>query len=617
MSDSGRIDIPIGADLAALQAAFSQIQGHVTRMGERINASLSSSNSSLNTTSSFAGKIQRSFTNAWQSISRGASAAFSGMVSAASAAASAIGSVMSGVMSIAKKLALPTLLGGLLGGVGLGAVAAQSAMLAGSFEQINIAITALIGSSKVAGDVMEVMKGKWRETGVTVAQQAGTIRKFLALGFDTKDAVKLGNNILDIAGAVGLAADQADLLGSALAQVKAKGIVSMEELRQQIAEKGVPVFEALAKSMNVSQGELIKLVSDGKVPAENLLKIFLNMEGSFAKFAGGAARLGSTFIGMLERIKGTTQLVFAAFAAPIIDSIKPFLDMAIARIHTMQAAATEMGEKIKTALNTGLAAFQTGNLVAFFSAGLELAMINGVNKLTAGIQGTIAFLSASLGGIMSAIGKGLQESGIEIMLTSLFSGIAELFSAKILKAAAGVAMSFGRVGQAKDLAQSAIADKARSDNYFQISKAAFESIDLSRGLAAMSGDFAEAMRIGQEAFQEAASSPWLDASIAEQKMSEVRSILKEQMEKNAAALKAAAETTTENLNPSEDENTTPATTSSKNLGTLTTSLGRVGGGGFGMTFFPMISEQKRTNTLLQSIAKNTIPRQQNSIYQIV
>ena len=43
----------------------------------------------------------------------------------------------------------------------------------------------------------------------------------------------------------------------------------------------------------------------------------------------------------------------------------------------------------------------------------------------------------------------------------------------------------------------------------------------------------------------------------------------------------------------------------KSAMTLTTSLGRIGGGGFGMTFSPMITEQKKGNTLLQQIANNT------------
>jgi hypothetical protein len=39
--------------------------------------------------------------------------------------------------------------------------------------------------------------------------------------------------------------------------------------------------------------------------------------------------------------------------------------------------------------------------------------------------------------------------------------------------------------------------------------------------------------------------------------------------------------------------------------TLTTSLGRVGGGGFGATFLPMVSEAKKSNILLDRIARNT------------
>jgi hypothetical protein len=38
---------------------------------------------------------------------------------------------------------------------------------------------------------------------------------------------------------------------------------------------------------------------------------------------------------------------------------------------------------------------------------------------------------------------------------------------------------------------------------------------------------------------------------------------------------------------------------------LTTSLGRVGGGGFGTTIIPIVTEAKKTNALLTKIEKNT------------
>jgi tape measure domain-containing protein len=73
----------------------------------------------------------------------------------------------------------------------------------------------------------------------------------------------------------------------AIQQMSGKGVISMEELRQQLGEAVPRAIELMARSMNVSYGELVDNISDGTVAAGPALKA---MFGEFERTFGGAAQ---------------------------------------------------------------------------------------------------------------------------------------------------------------------------------------------------------------------------------------------------------------------------------------------------------------------------------------
>jgi len=514
-----------------------------------------------------------------------------GIKNGAASAASAVKGVFSGIGS-----AIPG--GGMLGPlVGLAGIAGSVALLvsqfkagadvAGDIEQTSIALEALTGSGATAQKVLDAMRATWVRTGATIEQQGTSIRKFIALGFSPDDSLKLQNNILDVAGAVGMTAAQSDLLASALAQVKAKGIVSMEELRQQIAEKGIPVFEALAAKMGVTQGALIKMVSDGKVPAQALLDIFLNMEGTFGKFVGGANRMGMTFFGLISRLKGAWQLLMAEFAAPIIDSIKPILSQAIDLVGTFKAQAAAAGKVVGNAILSAFALIKSGQTFALLAAGFNVAITGATDLLLRGLKSALAFLATALPPIFEAAFAKLSDPQFWEGVAVFLRGAAAGFSAEIRDG----------LGQ-KDLA-AALRRQAGLDQQLGsqlIGRAG--GVDMG---AVTKDSFKRGM---EEALKElgAAASPELVAAIARLKE------LLGTVSKEVAALRASTAVPPANPGGTPTESA-PATETAigalKSAMTLTTSLARVGGGGFGMTFSPMITEQKKSNTLLKQIATNT------------
>ena len=362
----------------------------------------------------------------------------------------------------------------------------------------------------------------------------------------------------------------------------------MEELRQQIAEKGVPVFEALANRIGVTQAELIKLVEDGKVPADELLAIFLNMEGAFGKFVGGANRMGMTFLGLVNRLRGAWNLLLADFAAPVMDAIKPVLLDSIGLVESFRATAVSAGQAVGNALLGAFALIKSGKTMELLGAGFRVAVTGAIDLLMRGLRGAVAFLAATLPPIFDAVTAKLRDGQFWEGIARFLRGAAAGFAAEI-RAALGQDDLAGSLRRQADMDQ-ALGARLMSD----------------AGGVDFAAEFADALQDGIAAAAEAMSGPASEGFVKAK--DDLQALLATVREEVAKMRKETA------IPPAGKGNAAPAAGGEgkpsllgqiKDAMVLTTSLARVGGGGFGMTFTPMITEQRKGNTLLQKIEQNT------------
>jgi len=243
--------------------------------------------------------------------------------------------------------------------------------MAGQLQKFEISLNSLTGSAAETEKVMNSLRASAEKTGISIADQAGSVRKFIALGFDPDKAVKLQKNILDVAGAVGLTTTEANLLGSALAQVQSKGVVSMEELRQQIAEKGIPIIDELQRKTGLFGDEFFKAVAKGSIASDQLIDVFLNMEGGFGRFAGGAEKMAVSYEGAIGRIKTGLDLLKADVAKPLADALTPALTKLADFINGAAPAARAFGEYIANGVKVVMEMIQSGQIMN--ALGLALA----------------------------------------------------------------------------------------------------------------------------------------------------------------------------------------------------------------------------------------------------
>lgn len=103
----------------------------------------------------------------------------------------------------------------------------------------------------------------------------------------------------------------------AIQQMAGKGVISMEELRQQLGEAMPTALRLMAQAAGKNVQDFVKEVSKGKVSVDGLIK---NSDGTLGKFfveaqkesAGASERLMDTFDGQVSRAKtGIRQLALA------------------------------------------------------------------------------------------------------------------------------------------------------------------------------------------------------------------------------------------------------------------------------------------------------------------
>ena len=94
------------------------------------------------------------------------------------------------------------------------------------------------------------------------------------------------------------------------AQIVSIGKASMLDMRQ-FAYAGIPIFEAVSKELGVSQAQLRKLISDGKVTSNIIEKVFKDLTGINGIFQNATSKGAETLKARLQNLEDIKQTSLA------------------------------------------------------------------------------------------------------------------------------------------------------------------------------------------------------------------------------------------------------------------------------------------------------------------
>ncbi|HDY9206471.1 tape measure protein [Klebsiella variicola] len=186
----------------------------------------------------------------------------------------------------------------------------------------------------------------------------------------------------------------------AIQQMSGKGVISMEELRQQLGEAVPTAMQSMADTMGVSMAKLVKDVSLGTVEAKSALDmLFLGME---IDSAGAADRLSHSFTGALAQM----QTAFMRFADNMAKG--GYLD-----------ALSDGLKQLSTYLNT-----TEGQLFAYnFGQGMT-AIVKTLTEMASWIGKNIELVKT----IAQIVGLGMGFKLLKTIVTGSLGTALEMFS---------------------------------------------------------------------------------------------------------------------------------------------------------------------------------------------
>jgi len=189
---------------------------------------------------------------------------------------------------------------------------------AGELEKMQVLMQGLSKEITKAGRIAEGQRGfdfvttMAKNAPFELKALADTFVKFKTAGIDPTNGSMQA--LVDSVAKFGGTGETLKRASVAIQQMAGKGVVSMEELRQQLGEAVPTAMQDMADQMGMSMAELANAVSKGTLAAGPALdKMLLRMK---VNNAGAAQEMMQTWVGLSERLK--TE--FSLMAKTIADS---------------------------------------------------------------------------------------------------------------------------------------------------------------------------------------------------------------------------------------------------------------------------------------------------------
>ena len=333
-------------------------------------------------------------------------------------------------------------------------------------EQARIAFTTMLGSGTRAGQMLNQLKDFAARTPFEFPDLVRATQRMMAYGFAAQEVLPTLTAIGDAASALGGSAETIQRITTALGQIRAKGTVQAEEMRQ-LAEAGIPVWEILANKIGVSIPEAMKRVEARAVSAT--VGIAALVEGINDRFGGGMEKLATSWIGLISTIKDEARFLAGALTEGLFNALKGPLDSAKNGLHDLRVAIEALPNAAKAAfagVAIGLALLGPGLLIVGTLAGSlnnlirlyqVLTVTGSASAMTAtGVASTatkISMLTAASGALLPIavlVGKALLGIGAAFAILYLAKQISDFTGlTETLKGTAGeafrLAMNLGKV----------------------------------------------------------------------------------------------------------------------------------------------------------------------------
>ena len=259
----------------------------------------------------------------------------------------------------------------------LAAVGAAAVKSAADLETLETSFVSLTGGVEEAGKMMQQLTAFTAKTPFQLDAVAKSARQLIASGTDIADVNTQLQFLGDIAATSGSSIDE---IAAIFAKVNAKGKVELENLNQ-LAERGIPIFAALAEATGLPADKL----GAGAVSVQQFNEVLQSFASTGGFAEGAMLRLSQTVSGKFSTALDNAKLA----AASLGEQLLPFASKALDAFTNLAQKFTELDDSTK----------RIGIAIAAFAASLGPAIVG-----ITGVVKAITLLSSPIGVTVLAIG---------------------------------------------------------------------------------------------------------------------------------------------------------------------------------------------------------------------
>ena len=197
----------------------------------------------------------------------------------------------------------------------------------------------LLGSQKAAIDQLKEIEDFAARTPFS-KMGVDTMAKYLHnAGYEGQEVFDTLEKIGDMGSAFGVQEDSLVEMTRQFSQVQQAGVAYTEDLNI-LADRGIPIYQAIADATGVAVSEVKKMASEGKITAE----VYNEAIDSMAETTDGAMQAQSeTFSGMMSTLQDNLSQLAGLLTENLFNAIKGVLDVMLPLVDAFINAYKESG----------------------------------------------------------------------------------------------------------------------------------------------------------------------------------------------------------------------------------------------------------------------------------
>lgn len=166
-------------------------------------------------------------------------------------------------------------------------------------EKDLISFETLLGGKENSTKFINDAQKFGQETPFETKDILNTSKKLMTFGYKQEDIIPLMRKIGDAGSALGMSNEDMGWVATSLGRMKVTNKASLEFLNP-LLERGIPVYDYLAKSLHKSKEDVMQMLNDGIIPGAKASEAIAHYMGK--AFSGNMEKQSKTYAGMMSNL---------------------------------------------------------------------------------------------------------------------------------------------------------------------------------------------------------------------------------------------------------------------------------------------------------------------------